>query len=86
MDNGHKLDNKDLRIPINIVIGVTGHRKLPNQKIIHEKTNQIIKRLKNRFENILEDSNYSFSVLSPLAEGADSYSSGSIIKFRKIFK
>lgn len=83
MRNIYKLDMKDLAIPLNIVIGVTGHRKLPNEKLIHENINNVIKSLEIRFDGILESSNYSLSVISPLAEGTDRIAVEEVLKLEK---
>lgn len=79
-------DNNELKIPLNIVIGVTGHIKLYNEELIREKINNVIKSLENLFEKILTDSIYSFSVLSPLAEGTDRIAAEEVLKLKKSSK
>ena len=65
-------------VPFRIQIGVTGHRELPDEKKLSEKINQVFK--KDLLELFFEDSKknipslhtpIAFSVLTPLAEGAD---------------
>lgn len=57
-------------IPAQIVIGVTGHRKLRNERILAKQVQKIGVKIK---ETIPEVKNIpvEFRILSPLAEGAD---------------
>lgn len=59
-------DNK-FCLPLIIRIGVTGHRTLPDEQIIHES----VKRVLTRLDEILISTPHAFIVVSPIAEGAD---------------
>ncbi len=69
-------------VPFRIRVGVTGHRKLPGINRLHEKLSDVFKsRLHElfddprKFSQHIENSNsktqVQFTVLTPLAEGAD---------------
>jgi hypothetical protein len=65
-------------IPITIRIGVTGHRELPEEILIRKS----IKKVLSRIENTLENSPHKFSIISPLAEGADRLVTEEILDFK----
>ena len=76
----------NLKISMDIVIGVTGHRNLPNKEFIHGSINEVIKRLENRFSKALDRTKYSFKVISPLAEGTDRIAAEEVLKLQKSSK
>ena len=57
-------------IPVQIVIGVTGHRKLRNECFIAEQVQKIGVKIKETIPGST-NSPVEFRILSPLAEGAD---------------
>jgi len=61
------VDQKKLRIPTTVRLGVTGHRKLANEQLLRQN----IKVLLSRLDGILTHTPHTYVVLSPLAEGAD---------------
>ena len=54
-------------IPITIRIGVTGHRELPDELLIRKSINKVLSKI----DKVLENDPHIFSIISPLAEGAD---------------
>jgi len=60
-------DEKNLRIPATVRIGVTGHRKLANEQLIRNSLQEVLSRI----DKILSHTPHTFAVISPLAEGAD---------------
>lgn len=80
MDNDRYVD-KDWKIPIKIVIGVTGHRKLTDENLIRKQIKVVIKNVDTKFKGILKNSDYSFGVISPLAEGTDRIAVEEILNF-----
>jgi len=84
--------NQDIiqsNIPFRIRIGVTGHRGLPDKEKLSEKIHQVFE--KDIFDLFDEDSKkiirssphtpIAFSILTPLAEGADRLVAKEILKF-----
>jgi hypothetical protein len=65
---------------IEIVIGVTGHRKLSDEDLIRDKIKQTLQNIEDRLNSILSNSKYKFSVLSPLAEGTDRITVEEVLK------
>ncbi len=55
------------RIPVVVRIGVTGHRALPDERLVRE----CVKRVLTRLDGLFQHTPHSFVVVSPLAEGAD---------------
>lgn len=85
----HRMDfNIDSRIPFRIRIGVTGHRQLTDEEILSEKIRQVLQK---GILTLFEDSNkvlrsipntsIVFSILTPLAEGADRLVAKEVLKF-----
>jgi hypothetical protein len=71
-----------LNIPFRIRIGVTGHRQLPGKGELSEKIRQVLASLKNGTSELFDKDSkkiissspntpIAFSILTPLAEGAD---------------
>lgn len=54
-------------VPFLLQIGVTGHRRLPNAEMLRRSVDQVL----NQLDTLLGGTLHSFSVVSPLAEGAD---------------
>ncbi len=73
-------------VPLNIHIGVTGHRKNINEELISEKTRYILKKLDNYLNCKLCKTPYYFTVISPLAEGADCIVADEVLKWKKSVK
>ena len=102
----------DSRIPFRIRIGVSGHRKLPDENTLSEKTQQVLsllteviqtikdgKKFKNTNQPLKKDiydlfdkdsrkaiysspgTPITFSILTPLAEGADRLVARNVLKF-----
>ena len=69
----------ELVIPARIVIGVTGHRKLENEPLVVKEIHQIIERIKQLIPS-LKNTPLVFSILSPLAEGADRLVAREVLK------
>ncbi len=57
-------------IPAQIVIGVTGHRKLQNERFIAKQVQKVVLKIKETIPG-LKNSPVEFRILSPLAEGSD---------------
>lgn len=57
-------------IPAQIVIGVTGHRKLQNERVLAKQVQKIVIKIKKTIPE-LKNIPVEFKILSPLAEGAD---------------
>ena len=57
-------------IPAQIVIGVTGHRKLQNERMLAKQVQKIGVKIKETIPE-LKNIPVEFRILSPLAEGAD---------------
>ena len=57
-------------IPAQIVIGVTGHRKLRNERLLAKQVQKIGVKIKETISG-LKNRPVEFRILSPLAEGAD---------------
>lgn len=57
-------------IPAQIVIGVTGHRKLQNERVLAKQVQKIVIKIKETIPE-LKNIPVEFKILSPLAEGAD---------------
>lgn len=60
-------DEKKLRIPSHVRIGVTGHRTLGSEQLIRESVKSVLGKL----DKMLSRKPHTFAVISPLAEGAD---------------
>jgi hypothetical protein len=82
-------ETKQLPIPFRIRLGVTGHRVLQDEEILKEKLRDVLnKRIYDLFD---EDSKrripscpntpIRFSILTPLAEGADRLVAKEVLKF-----
>ena len=74
-------ENTDPVIPIRIVIGVTGHRKLDNQSALIPHIQEVIEQIRNSLP-LLKHTPIVFTVLSPLAEGADRLVASEILKLK----
>ena len=57
-------------IPVRIIVGVTGHRKLYNEPLLAERVQTILKEIKQLI-GPLRNTPIALSVISALAEGAD---------------
>jgi len=69
----------ELIIPARVVIGVTGHRKLENEPWVVKEVHRIIERIKQLIPP-LKNTPLVFSILSPLAEGADRLVAREVLK------
>lgn len=56
--------------PVRIVIGVTGHRRLKNETPLAKEAAAVLEKIKKHFPPQIGHS-VAFTVISPLAEGAD---------------
>jgi hypothetical protein len=66
-------------IPVRVVIGVTGHRKLENQPALTEAIRSAIQNINEILPHI-SSTRVSLCVLSPLAEGADRLAVKEVLK------
>jgi len=66
-------------IPCRIIIGVTGHRKLPNEPLIEKKLQEILTQIRQK-KLFSHNKDIAFTILSPLAEGADRLAAREILK------
>ena len=82
----------EMNIPFRIRMGVTGHRQLPEKSALSDKIRQILDSLKNgTFELFDKDSKkiifssphtpIAFSIVTPLAEGADRLVAKEVLKY-----
>ena len=62
--------SQPLNIAARLVIGVTGHRKLEDEQALAQKVRRVIEKTQQEFAS-LRSTPVVFTVLSPLAEGAD---------------
>jgi hypothetical protein len=69
----------DPTIPALVVLGITGHRKLKNQRDVVKQIHRIIERIKHSIPP-LHNTTLVFSVLSSLAEGADRLVTHEVLK------
>jgi hypothetical protein len=77
-----------IRIPFRIRIGVTGHRQISDEKIIAEKINRVLTEYifelfdkeSNRIFSAATNASIAFSILTPLAEGADRLVAKEVLK------
>jgi len=60
-------NEKNLRIPTTVRIGVTGHRKLADEQLLRNRVQKVLSSV----DKILSHTPHTFAVISPLAEGAD---------------
>lgn len=60
-------NEKNLRIPATVRIGVTGHRKLDNAELLSRSVKGVLSKL----NTLLSHTSHKFIVVSSLAEGAD---------------
>lgn len=58
-------------IPATLRIGVTGHRNLPDEKLVREAVRAILDRLGRWMDDTLKYSDHTFVVISALAPGSD---------------
>ncbi|OGF64892.1 MAG: hypothetical protein A2Y62_13310 [Candidatus Fischerbacteria bacterium RBG_13_37_8] len=70
---------QDSLIPVRIIIGVTGHRVLKNIPLLQKKVHEILAQIR---QDKLQSSNVKivFTILSPVAEGADRLVAREILK------
>jgi len=74
-------------IPFRIRLGVTGHRDLKNKDLLKEKIRSILindlldQKSKKLLSTIASSTPCSFSILTPLAEGADRLVAQSVVEF-----
>jgi hypothetical protein len=66
-------------IPARIIIGVTGHRELIDEEIYADRIAEILKEISAIFSP-LKETPVVYTVLSPLAEGADRFVAQEILK------
>jgi len=66
-------------IPARVIIGVTGHRKLNDEPVLAEKIKRTLERIKQLIPP-LQNTPMVFSILSPLAEGADRLVAREVLK------
>ncbi|WP_370574994.1 hypothetical protein [Methanomethylovorans sp.] len=59
------------RIPVTLLIGVTGHRKLEKEDLIRNSVRTELKELKGMLSKLFPDSPHILISISPLAEGSD---------------
>ena len=64
-------NNKKLHIPAVVRIGVTGHRELDNKQIILDSINNKVYPELKKTLTTLKHTPHTFTIISPLAEGAD---------------
>ncbi len=64
-----------------IIVGVTGHRNLPDRAQISKRVQEILDKILKRTQS--KSSPLSLKVLSPLAEGADRLVAKEVLKHRK---
>ncbi len=57
----------DVDIPLLVRIGVTGHRALINEHLLRHSVDQVLSQL----DALLDATHHGYTVVSPLAEGAD---------------
>ncbi len=62
-------------IPITIRMGITGHRKIADEVLIRKSISKVLIRI----ENYLDNNPHNFSIISPLAEGADTIATEEIL-------
>lgn len=60
-------------------IGVTGHKKLKNEVILRQSVKKVLSLIDKIVHKNLKHTRYIFSVISPLAEGADRLVAGEVI-------
>lgn len=60
-------DYMDLEIPLNVAIGVTGHREILNKEVVQRQIRKILEKI----DILLKDTTHNCVIISPLAEGAD---------------
>lgn len=72
---------EELTIPVRIVLGVTGHRKLPENKtsLLAQKVQLALEKIKEAIPP-LPNTPIVFTILSPLAEGADRLVAREVLK------
>ena len=58
-------------MPLGLRIGVTGHRKNINEELVSKQVKEVLNKLDNSLHKKLKKTPYYFTVISPLAEGAD---------------
>lgn len=66
-------------IPAVARIGVTGHRTLTNEILLRHSIRKVLSQIAEIFQKDLIHTGYIFSVISPLAEGADRLVAGEVI-------
>lgn len=71
--------DKNKPYPEFLRIGVTGHRTLENEQIIRESVRSVLSKLDDILSNRLKNIPCSFTVVSPLAEGADRLVAGEVL-------
>lgn len=60
-------------------IGVTGHTTLKNEKVLRQSVKKVLNLIEEILPENLKHTRYIFSVISPLAEGADRLFAGEVI-------
>lgn len=68
-------------VPARIVIGVTGHRKLSNENALVEQVKQILDSKIKQLLPPMSRTPIAFTILSPLAEGADRLIARKVLEF-----
>jgi len=72
-------NGKNLNIPAVARIGVTGHRTLKIEIILRQSVKKVLNLIEDILPKNLKHTPYIFSVISPLAEGADRLVAGEVI-------
>jgi len=78
-----KLKKSKPTIPACIVVGVTGHRKLENEPFLAKQVQLTLKKIKQLIPP-LKNTPLIFSILSPLAEGADRLVAREVLKISEL--
>ncbi len=73
--------DNNMLIPALIRIGVTGHRDLKDSELIRRSIREALNEIENLINNLRYNCEYTFSILSPLAEGADRLVAEEILKW-----
>lgn len=72
MDNNYTdLSENEVKKLAFVRIGVTGHRKLKNVRLLQESVQKVLSLIDDILKENLKNTPYDFHIISPLAEGAD---------------
>jgi len=73
--------DNNMQIPALIRIGVTGHRDLKDSELIRRSIREALNEIENLIDNLRYNCEYTFLIISPLAEGADRLVAEEILKW-----